>query len=99
MADQSQGGNGTYQLINPPNMLKVKVGDADGFGIDPEMIRRAEHVLNGLEDEFEERITLELARLTKLASDLDADTSKADRIARKTQKMCREIQGQGQTCG
>jgi hypothetical protein len=40
MAEKSQG-NGDYQLITPPNLLKAKVGSGGTGGIDPDLIKRA----------------------------------------------------------
>ena len=92
--------NGAYQLITPPNLLKAKVGSGDGRkGIDAEAIRQASQAIQGMAEEFEERVTLEIAMLMKLSHDLDNDPSRAPNIASKVARVGHEISGQCATFG
>lgn len=98
MTEESHG-NGAYQMITPPNLLKSKVGTGGATGIDPDLIKRAESVLDGMGDEFEETVTIEIARMMKLAMDLESDSTKADRILRKVRNSAHDLRGQGATYG
>ncbi len=92
--------NGDYQLITPPNMLKAKVSGGDGpSGIDGDAIQQASSAIESLAGEFEERVSLEIAMLTKLSHDLDEDPSKAEKIGKKVARIGHEISGQGATFG
>ena len=99
MADEDHS-NGAYQMITPPNLLKVKVGGGEGpSGIDGEALQQASSAIESLAGEFEERVTLEIAHLMKLSHDLDDDPEKAPKIGRKVARIGHEISGQGGTFG
>ena len=91
--------NGAYQLITPPNLLKVKVGGQGGKGIDADAIHRASSAIAYMADEFGERVALEIAMLVKLSHDLDNDPSRSDKIGAKVLRIAREVAGQGETFG
>lgn len=91
--------NGAYQLITPPNLLKVKVGGQGGKAIDADAIHRASSAIAYMADEFGERVTLEIAMLVKLSHDLDNDPSRSDKIGAKVLRIAREVSGQGETFG
>jgi len=100
MAEESRGNNGTYQLITPPNLLKVKVGNSDGApGFDLKAIELATGAVDNLADEFEERLKLETALITKLSKDMDANPDRAERLAKKIVRIARDIGGLGSTYG
>jgi len=96
MAEESQG-NGAYQLITPPNLLKAKVGTGGVGGIDPDLIKRAEDVIDTMSDEFAESVTREIMRLMKLAMDLENDPAKAEKILKKVRRVGHDLRGQGAT--
>lgn len=96
MSDRSTD-NGAYQIINPPNLLKVKVRSDGGAGIDPQRMRQAASVFESMEEEFEDRVTGELARLMRLAIDIEEDPSKSAKIVRKLERICRELVSQGES--
>lgn len=99
MAEESQG-NGAYQMITPPNLLKAKVGGSDGVGgIDPDAIEQASSVIENLADDFEERVALEIALLLKLSHDLDNEPERAAKIGSRVARIGHELAGQGATFG
>lgn len=93
--------NGAYQLITPPNLLKVKVGGGGGpdTGIDIDAIRLASTAIEGMAEDFQERVTLEVTMIMKLSHDLDSDPSRASKIGSKLARIGFEISGQGETFG
>jgi hypothetical protein len=89
MAEESHG-NGAYQLITPPNMLKAKVNPGPGgggSGTDTSVIELATNAIESLADDFTERVTLDTAMLMKLFHDLDDDPSKAGKIAARVERI------------
>ena len=101
MAEESHG-NGAYQLITPPNMLKAKVNPGPGgggSGIDTSAIELATNAIESLADDFTERVTLDTAMLMKLFHDLDDDPSKAGKIAARVERIGYELSSQGETYG
>ena len=98
MAGDSQG-NGDYQLITPPNLLKAKVGNGGAGGIDPDLVKHAESVIGTMGDEFAGSVELETARIMKLAMDLEADPAKAPKIQTKIRRISHDLRGQGATYG
>lgn len=98
MAEPKKG-NGTYQLITPPNLLKDKVRKTDGPGIDPELLKRAEAAVDGLKDEFEAQVLAEAGRINELAQSLADDRSKAEEVSRQVYLIGHEVAGQGATYG
>lgn len=100
MAEEHGGNNGTYQLITPPNLLKVKVGNSEGAsGFDLKAIALASGAVNNLASDFEERLRLETALIAKLSQDMDANPDRAERLAKKIVRIAREIGGLGSTYG
>lgn len=98
MAQESHD-NGAYQMITPPNLLKAKVGTGGAGGIDPDLIKRAEGVVDGMADDFEESVTVEVARMMKLSLDLEMDPVKAAKICKKVRQIGHDLRGQGATYG
>ncbi len=98
MAEETPG-NGDYQLITPPNLLKAKVGKGAAGGIDPELIRNAESVIDTMGEEFAGSVELETARIMKLAMDLEAEPAKASKIHKKIRRISHDLRGQGATYG
>ena len=92
-------GNGAYQLITPPNLLKAKVGTGGVSGIDPDLIKQAESVLDNMSGEFADSVGLEIARLMKLALDLEGDPSKSEKVMKRARRVGHELRGQGATYG
>lgn len=93
--------NGAYQLITPPNLLKVKVGGggAGGKGVDIDAIRQAASAIEVMAGDFEERVTLDVAMIMQLSHDLDSDPSRALKIGTKLSRIGLEMSGQGETYG
>lgn len=98
MAEESHG-NGAYQLITPPNLLKAKVGVGGMGGIDPDLVKEAESLLDTMSDEFADSVGLEVAHLMQLAMDLETDPSTAEKIMKKLRRVGHELRGQGTTYG
>lgn len=100
MSEESQGNNGAYQLITPPNLLKVKVGGSGTTaGIDMKAVAQAANAVESLAGEFEERLSLETAMLMKLAQDLEDQPDNAERIVKKALRLGHEVGGLGATFG
>ncbi|MBO6782862.1 MAG: hypothetical protein JJ899_06270 [Alphaproteobacteria bacterium] len=99
MADDGHS-NGAYQMITPPNLLKAKVGGSDGpSGIDLDAIQQAASAVESLADEFEERVSLEIAMLMKLSHDLDETPDTAGKVGKRARRVGHEVGGQGATYG
>ena len=94
---QNGSENGAYQLITPPNLLKAKVSAGDGGGIDPDLIKQAESVIDSMSGEFAESVGHEIARLMKLALDLEEDMAQAEKVMKKVRSVGHELRGQGAT--
>ena len=86
-------------MITPPNLLKAKVGSGGTGGIDPDLIKRAASVIDGMGDEFAESVELEVNRVLKLAIDLETDPAKAPKILKKVRRVAHDLRGQGATYG
>lgn len=91
--------NGAYQLITPPNLLKVKVGGGGSTGIDVDAIRQASSAIEVMAGDFEERVELDVAMIMKLSHDLDSDPSRAAKLGAKLSRIGLEMGGQGETYG
>jgi chemotaxis protein histidine kinase CheA len=98
MADEGQE-NGAYQLITPPNLLKAKVGKGGPGGIDPDLIRHAETVIDSMVDEFSETVSREILHVMELAMDLESDPAKASEILKDIRRVSHDLRGQGATYG
>lgn len=93
--------NGHYQLITPPNLLKVKVGGGGGAakGIDLDAVHQASSAIASMADDFADRVALEITMILKLSHDLDDDPSRASKIGSKIARIAREVGDQGETFG
>lgn len=98
MAEDGEG-NGAYQLITPPNLLKAKVGTGGAGGIDADLIKRAEDVIDTMSDEFAESVSLEINCVMKHAMDLEADANLAGEILNEIRRIAHDLRGQGGTYG
>lgn len=96
---QDGHGNGAYQLITPPNLLKAKVGKGGAGGIDPDLIKQAESVIDTMSVEFSDSVGLEIARLMKFALDIEDDPTKSEKILKKVRRIGHDLRGQGTTYG
>jgi hypothetical protein len=93
MSDAAAGPN--FQIINPPNLLKSKVG-AGGFALGA--IEKAAKVIEGLRGEFEAIAKVEVVKLVAAANALVAqpnDLAKRDELY----KIAHELRGQGGSYG
>jgi len=53
----------TAEFIQPPNLLKAKLGGGDGFALDAAAIKRAEQAMVTLKQEFSDWIAQDIAHL------------------------------------
>ena len=93
MSDTAAGPN--VQIINPPNLLKSKVGSG-GFAMGS--LEKAAKVIEGLRGEFEEIAKVEVVKLVAAANALVAqpnDLAKRDVVY----KIAHELRGQGGSYG
>jgi hypothetical protein len=93
MSDTAAGPN--VKIINPPNLLKSKVGSG-GFAMGS--LEKAAKVIEGLRGEFEEIAKVEVVKLVAAANALVAqpsDLAKRDVVY----KIAHELRGQGGSYG
>lgn len=93
MSDAAAGRK--FQVLNPPNLLKSKVGSG-GFAMGA--IDKAAKVIDGLRGEFEEIAKVEVVKLVAAATALMAqpnDLAKRDEVY----KIAHELRGQGGSYG
>ncbi len=93
MSDPAAGRK--FQVINPPNLLKSKVGSG-GFAMGA--VDKAAKVIEGLRGEFEEIAKVEVVKLVAAANALVAqptDLAKRDEVY----KIAHELRGQGGSYG
>lgn len=89
------GSNGSYQMITPPNLLKAKVGS--GGGIDPELVKKAESVIDGMQDTFRDRVISEVARIGALVTRFVENDEPGHDFAAPIFKIAHDLKGQGAT--
>jgi hypothetical protein len=93
MSDAAPGRK--FQVINPPNLLKSKVGTG-GFAMGA--VDKAGKVVEGLRGEFEEIAKVEVVKLVAAATALMSqpnDIAKRDEVY----KIAHELRGQGGSYG
>ncbi len=93
MSDAAAGRK--FQVINPPNLLKSKVGSG-GFALGA--VDKAAKVIDSLRGEFEEIAKVEVVKLVSAANALVAqpnDLAKRDEVY----KIAHELRGQGGSYG
>ena len=92
MSDPAAGRK--FQVINPPNLLKSKVGSG-GFALGA--VDKAAKVIDGLRGEFEEIAKVEVVKLVAAAALMAQpnDLAKRDEVY----KIAHELRGQGGSYG
>ncbi|MCA3261099.1 MAG: hypothetical protein ING44_04090 [Telmatospirillum sp.] len=93
MKEQAAGRK--FQVLNPPNLLKSKVGSG-GFAMGA--VDKAAKIIEGLRGEFEEIAKVEVAKLVAAAAALMSqpnDLAKRDEVY----KIAHELRGQGGSYG
>lgn len=98
MAEKGQE-SGAYQLITPPNLLKAKVGKGGPGGIDPDLIRHAENVIDSMVDEFSDTVSREILNVMELAMELESDSARATDVLTNIRRVAHDLRGQGATYG
>ena len=94
MSESSGSGRG-FQVINPPNLLKKKVGSG---GLEPSAIRKAEKVFDGLRGEFEEIAGRDVVKLVEAANVLLANPNDLKK-RQEVYMLAHELRGQGGSYG
>jgi hypothetical protein len=94
MSESSGSGRG-FQVINPPNLLKKKVGSG---GLEPSAIRKAEKVFDGLRGEFEEIAGRDVVKLVDAANVLLANPNDLKK-RQEVYMLAHELRGQGGSYG
>lgn len=79
-------------MITPPNALKERVGS--GFGIDPELAKRAEGAVKNLQEGFAQRLTGSVAGIVEQI-ELAEQNSPDDRCAAEIVRIAQDLQMQG----
>jgi len=96
MSQSAAGASGKkFQVLNPPNQLKAKVGNG---GVDDAAVKRMEAAVQGLRGEFESQAKTESVKLAAAAADLLREPNNIEK--RQTVYMlAHELRGQGGTYG
>jgi hypothetical protein len=95
MSQGPAGGGKKFQVMNPPNLLKSRVGVG---GFDPGAVKRMEGAIQGLKGEFEAQAKEDVAKLSAAAGDLLRAPN--DQEKRQTVYMlAHELRGQGGSFG
>ncbi|MBL8834585.1 MAG: hypothetical protein JNL71_19490 [Rhodospirillales bacterium] len=92
---QGAGGGRSFQVINPPNLLKQKVGSG---GLDANAIKKAEKVFDSLRGEFEEIARGDVAKLSQAAAFLLANPNDIKK-RQEVYMLSHELRGQGGSYG
>jgi hypothetical protein len=95
MTGSPAGGGKKFQVMNPPNLLKARVGVG---GLDANAIKRMEGAIQGLKGEFETQAKEDVAKLVAAATALLKSPN--DQEKRQTVYMlAHELRGQGGSYG
>lgn len=92
---QDSGGGRSFQVINPPNLLKKKVGSG---GFEASAIKKAEKVFDGLRGEFEEIAGRDVIKLVDAANALLASPNDLKK-RQEVYFIAHELRGQGGSYG
>ncbi len=92
---ESKGG--TYQVINPPNLLRAKVGP--GQGIDPALVEQAEAAIAELADTYTDWVADDIARLEEALTRAEQETSARREHLERAYSVCHDMKGQAGTFG
>ncbi|MBI3503876.1 MAG: hypothetical protein HY059_03475 [Proteobacteria bacterium] len=92
---QGSGGGRSFQVINPPNLLKQKVGSG---GLDSHSLKKAEKVFDGLRGEFEEIARGDVAKLVSAANALLGNPNDLKK-RQEVYMLSHELRGQGGSYG
>jgi hypothetical protein len=92
---QGAGGGRNFQVLNPPNLLKSKVGTG---GFEMGAVKRAEKVVESLRGEFEEIAKGEVVKLVAAATALLAAPSDIKK-RQEVYMIAHELRGQGGSYG
>jgi hypothetical protein len=95
MSQGPAGGGKKFQVVNPPNMLKARVGVG---GLDSGAIKRMEGAIQGLKGDFETQAKADVAKLVVAAAELLRAPNDFEK--RQTVYMlAHELRGQGGSFG
>jgi hypothetical protein len=92
---ESSGSGRSFQVINPPNLLKKKVGSG---GLDANALKKAEKVFDGLRGEFEEIAGRDVVKLVEAAKVLVASPNDLKK-RQEVYMIAHELRGQGGSYG
>ena len=92
---ESSGSGRSFQVINPPNLLKKKVGNG---GFDANAIKKAEKVFDGLRGEFEEIARGDVEKLVLAAGVLIGNPNDLKK-RQEVYMIAHELRGQGGSYG
>ena len=86
-----------YQIINPPNLLKAKVGG--DVSHDEAAVKRAEAALEELSGEYAEWLERDLAELGRLLGEVKGDPVRAGPRLEAMARRAQDVKGQAGTFG
>lgn len=86
-----------YQIINPPNLLKAKVGG--DLSHDEALVKRAEDALEELSEDYAEWLERDLADLSRLLDEVKGDPEAAGPGLEEMARRAHDVKGQAGTFG
>jgi chemotaxis protein histidine kinase CheA len=86
-----------YQIINPPSLLKAKVGGELEY--DEEVVARAEAAVAELAEEYEAWLQNDLIELARLRDEVKGDPDRARSHLDEMARRVHEVKGQAGTFG
>lgn len=95
MAEEGSGKERSFQIVNPPNALRKKVGTG---GVDPSAVKKAEKVFDALRPEFEANARDDVAKLAAASAALMANPHDIKR-RQEVYAIAHELRGQGGSYG
>ena len=95
--ETKQGKGGAYQVINPPNLLRAKVGP--GQGIDPALVEQAEAAVAELADTYTEWVQEDLAKLEEAVASAETDALARREHLDRAYAVSHDMKGQAGTFG
>ena len=87
------------EVINPPNVLKDKVGTGGPGAVDMEALERAEEVIVGMTDSYLEWVAEDLKKIDEAFAKLQAATGDRKKELEGVFHVSHDIKGQGGSFG
>jgi chemotaxis protein histidine kinase CheA len=86
-----------YQIINPPNLIKAKVGSELEY--DEQMVARAEAAVAKLAEEYDTWLQNDLVEIVRLRDEVKGDPDRARSHLDEMARRVHDVKGQAGTFG